>query len=300
MRAAALLQFAMVRDMLHLVGFVPYDKAAFAAEEEERRRQRLTGLNAAGEREKTTVPKRDMRSLVALDLATLPDEEHPETVQEMRSEWARLGGFECVMPSPQPELNDYYAPLFESQRYGNVLNFQYIKQTAAARQRADGDGDGAPREGAARAIPREASSGRGPRGSSDRPIVPAGIRRVSSTPGMGLSGSAAALAADDAGIGNSAPSTVPKTAKGRAVPGLAEAAKARKPPPSSEETVKARKLPPASARLGRTVAARPVSSRVGLGLGARASAPAAAAPAVRPVVKRLAQVRFGGPEERRV
>jgi hypothetical protein len=296
-----ILQFAMVRDMLHLVGFVPYDKVAFAAEEEERRRQRLTGLNAAGEREKITVPKRDMRSLAALDLSMLPDEEHPETLREMRSEWARLGGFESVMPSPQPELNDYYAPLFESQRYGNLLNFQYIKQMAASRQRADGDGDGAAREGAARATPREASSGRRPTASCGRPIAPAGIRRISSTPGMG-SGSESALAADDAGIGNSAPCTVPKTAKGRALSGLAEATKARKPPPSSEETVKARKLPPASARLGHTVATRPVSSRVGLGLGAHASAAAAAAaaPAVRPVVKRLAQVRFGGPEERRV
>jgi hypothetical protein len=255
----AALQFAMVRDMLHLVGFVPYDKAAFAAEEEERRRQRLTGLNAAGEREKTTVPKRDLRSLAALDLSMLPHHELPETLQEMCSERARQGGFECVMPSPQPELNDYYAPLFESQRYGNVLNFQFIKQTS-----------GVPREAGARA-----TSSRGARGGSS----------------VGLAEAHAALAANDAGIGNSAPSSS----------GLKTATSGRAPQ-RLEEAARARQLPPASARLARTVASasRPVSSRV---WGTTRAPPPPPPPprsaprsAARAGVNRRSQIRFGGPD----
>lgn len=101
----------LMTDAFHCVGFVPCDQSKWGREKEQKKVDRLLGLDRGAMR--STTRHRNVRSLGGLKMKDLlPDE--VAIITEFEAELSRRGHFECIYPVAETALQ--YSEFFEAQR----------------------------------------------------------------------------------------------------------------------------------------------------------------------------------------
>ena len=101
----------LLTDVLHLVGFVPFNPKRLAKDEETKKKKRLLGRGEKKEKQKTA------RELLDCSLDDLTDSDI-EVLCDFEDEFARRGHFERIFPTPN---TSHYYQYFPVPRYHNVL-----------------------------------------------------------------------------------------------------------------------------------------------------------------------------------
>ncbi|GBG90679.1 hypothetical protein CBR_g51027 [Chara braunii] len=113
------IKYRMVADMLHLIGFVPFNREKFKQQEEALRQARLMRGSIFVKGKRSTV-----KSLDSVQYTSMVGPDLPFVIQEGESEFIRRGQFERLYPREDWER---YGNLFEVPRYNNILYCRWLE-----------------------------------------------------------------------------------------------------------------------------------------------------------------------------